>query len=191
MFSIENDPSFLREYGKVLDTHTILYEPDENGKELCVNIDLFINDAAPDDDNSVGRLYDRRDYLRRKKIDREQSKYQKVTGFHSLWYYIRGVFKRMIPERYYIKELVKNAKSYDDPKSEYVGDFCGYYHGQPRVKVKRTLFSKTSLLEFEGKKYKVPAGYDEWLSVLYGDYMTLPPVEDRVSHHRFIAYSLE
>ena len=191
VFSIENDPGFLREYGKILDTHTVLFEPDENGKKLCVNIDLFINDAAPDDDNSVSSMYDRRDYLRRKKIDREQSKYQKVTGFHSLWYFILGVFKRMIPERYYTMELVKNAKSYDNPESEYIGDFCGYYHGQPRVKVKRTLFSKTSLLEFEGKKYKVPAGYDEWLTALYGDYMTLPPVEDRVSHHRFVAYSME
>lgn len=192
VWSIENNPKFLREYGKVLDTHTVLFEPDENGKKLCVNIDLFINDAAPSEESLVNQMYDRRDRLRRRKILREQSKYQKVTGFHSLWYFIRGVFRRMIPEGYYVRQLVKNARSCQgDPTSEYVGDFCGYYHGQPRVKVRRSLFADSVLLDFEGKKYRAPIGYDAWLTALYGDYMVLPPVEERISHHRFIAYSLE
>lgn len=189
--SIENDPKFLREYGKVLDTRTVLYEPDEKGKKLCVNIDLFIMDSAPADDQVVTEMYDRRDQLRRKKILREQSKYQRVTGFHSLWYYIQGVFQRMVPERYYVWQLVKNAKRFDDPNSEFIGDFSGIYHGLPRTKVRRELFDEVVPLDFEGKKYKAPVGYDAWLTALYGDYMELPPEETRVSHHRFVAYSLE
>ncbi len=191
VYSIENNPQFLREYGKVLDTHTLLYEPDENGQKLCVNIDLFIMDSAPSDDRIVKQMYDRRDALRRKKILREQSKYQRVTGLHSLWYYIRGIFLRMVPERYYVTQLVKNAKHFSDSTSEYVGDFCGIYHGLPRTKVKRSIFSEATLLEFEGKQYQAPVGYDTWLTALYGDYMTLPPEKKRVSHHSFVAYSLE
>ena len=49
-------------------------------------------------------------------------------------------------------------------------------------------FSSFETAEFEGKTYKIPVGYDEWLRCFYGDYMQLPPVEKRVSHHQFEAY---
>lgn len=36
---------------------------------------------------------------------------------------------------------------------------------------------------FEGIKVMAPKEYDKWLTQVYGDYMTLPPVEKRKSHH--------
>ena len=38
-------------------------------------------------------------------------------------------------------------------------------------------------LEFEGTLFKVPADYDYVLTRLFGDYMVLPPVEQRVGRH--------
>ena len=38
---------------------------------------------------------------------------------------------------------------------------------------------------FEGKKFTIPKKYHEILTSDYGDYMQLPPVEQRVSHHDF------
>ena len=38
-------------------------------------------------------------------------------------------------------------------------------------------------MEFEGKYYIVPEKYDAYLSHLYGDYMTPPPIEKRCVHH--------
>ena len=42
-------------------------------------------------------------------------------------------------------------------------------------------------IEFEGKTYKTMIGYRDYLERTYGDYMTLPPVEQRVTH-KFEAY---
>ena len=41
---------------------------------------------------------------------------------------------------------------------------------------------------FEGRMYSIPSAYDAYLSAIYGDYMTPPPVEKQVSHHSFAAY---
>lgn len=49
-------------------------------------------------------------------------------------------------------------------------------------------FKEVIDVEFEGKKYYAPSGYDSYLKGLYGDYMTLPPVEKRITHHSFTAY---
>ena len=44
--------------------------------------------------------------------------------------------------------------------------------------------------DFEGKKYRIPTNYDEYLKHLYGNYMELPPIEKRIAHNfDFVDYS--
>lgn len=47
----------------------------------------------------------------------------------------------------------------------------------------RESFSKIEKYEFEGRKINGPKGYDSVLKRIYGDYMKLPPVEERNKHH--------
>ena len=49
--------------------------------------------------------------------------------------------------------------------------------------IPKKYFEPTAMLSFEGKEYFVPNNYDKVLSMQYGDYMTLPPVEKRVTHN--------
>ena len=40
-----------------------------------------------------------------------------------------------------------------------------------------------SLAEFEGRQYPIIKNYDEYLTHLYGDYMTPPPEDQRKADH--------
>ncbi|MCQ2217105.1 MAG: LicD family protein [Paludibacteraceae bacterium] len=51
-------------------------------------------------------------------------------------------------------------------------------------KYREDIFEKTKYLKFEDKEYPVPYKIEEYLSIHYGnDYMQLPPIEKRISHH--------
>lgn len=43
-------------------------------------------------------------------------------------------------------------------------------------------------IEFEGHRFMAVKQYHEYLTLMYGDYMTPPPVEERVPKHDFKAY---
>ena len=49
-------------------------------------------------------------------------------------------------------------------------------------------FESFTNLEFEGHVFKAFSGYDTYLRAQYGDYMQLPPEEDRIAKHDYIAY---
>ena len=49
--------------------------------------------------------------------------------------------------------------------------------------VDTSVFTETIFHEFEGKQYRIPIGYDQWLTSIYGDYMQLPPKDKQIAHH--------
>lgn len=49
--------------------------------------------------------------------------------------------------------------------------------------VKREWSEEITEISFEGHMLMAPAGYDEVLKEIYGDYMQLPPIESRVPSH--------
>ena len=52
-------------------------------------------------------------------------------------------------------------------------------------------YGEGTFLEFEGISVRCPAEYKKWLMRVYGDYMKLPPVEKRISHHYVEVADLE
>ena len=64
--------------------------------------------------------------------------------------------------------------------SKVVGDGCWDFR---KVNYPADIFDKLIKHEFEGKEFYIPEKYDELLTLTYGNYMELPPVEKRQSHY--------
>ncbi|MEO2223855.1 LicD family protein [Priestia megaterium] len=80
------------------------------------------------------------------------------------------------------QSLTKEMIKYNNLKTEKVaalGSPFSYFQEQ----TKKEWISKQINLVFEGTKFSCPNGYEKYLNSHYGDYMTLPPVENRVSGH--------
>ena len=90
----------------------------------------------------------------------------------------------MLPKNYFACKMLKNAKRYASSSTLRVGSFLGWNE----LAMERGKFENFTYAEFEGRKCKIPSGYDEWLTKLYGDYMQLPPESERQTHHRFEAF---
>lgn len=84
-------------------------------------------------------------------------------------------------------DLKSFFRKIDDVTKQYqYDDSCQYWkctHGYFRKEAApKEYWGDGVEAEFEGKSYVVPSNYDAYLTHLFGDYMTLPPVEERVTH---------
>ena len=68
LYPSELDKDYYFQFGKVMDTKTVLYEPDETGIKSKVYVDVFVYDNAPDDDNELKKQYDKRDFYNKFRI---------------------------------------------------------------------------------------------------------------------------
>lgn len=101
-------------------------------------------------------------------------------------FYLMGKF---VNKRKLIQKMENRYIFNDFDTSKYCAPVCGSY--AEKEIVEQELFKNSIDVEFEGHMFKAPAGYDRYLTLLYGDYMQLPPEEKRVGHHTFTAYYKE
>lgn len=71
------------------------------------------------------------------------------------------------------------------------GKYCTVLVWGSHTVVNRNVFEKTKQFEFEDITLTGPIGWDQWLSARYGDYMTLPPVNQRKANHDREDYIVE
>ena len=168
-------------FAKVIDTRTRMVEMETVGYEIGVYIDVFPVDYVTDDLKERERIFARKHLLY--KIRR--CKISKTNPLHSrlaYWCYkLLPVSVSMLNR--WIQQLIV--------RREPTNTLCHMTEAGPSIKGCFPAKDMESYIDlpFEDRVYKAMAGYDDHLRRTYGDYMQLPPEDQRVTH-KFEAYWL-
>ena len=168
-------------YVKVYDNSTIKIEKGIDYKRfypLGIDVDVFPIDGQP-----AGTEFE----LFKKQTDRRKKYFEYFsccicdTKNKKLKSLLKIFACRLLGKNYFRNRYNNSAKQYDYNSSTMVGFNSPYskYSNRHRKEV----YQERVKVQFEDGQYWAPAGYDEYLSNIYGDYMKLPPIEQQKTHH--------
>ncbi len=83
----------------------------------------------------------------------------------------------------------KQMSKYKISDCRYITELCAG-PGYMKNEYPKEIFEKAVFKEFESHMMPLPIGYDTYLSIAFGDYMSLPPKEKQVPHHDIIYMDL-
>ena len=182
---------YFQSIGKLAHTGTILIQKLPLADEpIGVHVDILPLDGEPDDDVEFKKHLYALKLLHRRSLHLRRLRFFPIT-----FEYIKTCFQKIrefrktmfmsFPRVY--RKIDKIVHRYDYECSKYVGYITMSRYGAKQRHC-RQLFDDSISVEFEGHDFLAPAGYDEYLRNLFGDYMQLPPEDKRVSAHVWTAY---
>ena len=171
----------------IIDTRTVKLEDGysyPNGY-LGVDIDVFVLDGQPDDDAEFERWYKKlnRLYL----LDYLSSRSGEGNFKRKLAHLGIKLLNVFLPlKKIRAKTDALHAK-YPYGSTKYAGSITGLCNNRGD-RAPTECFEGSEWCDFEGYKFRMPKGYHEIMTRLYGDYMQLPPEEQRVAPHTVKAF---
>jgi lipopolysaccharide cholinephosphotransferase len=182
VYSHEYHKDYAYPFAKISNEKTIIIE-NVNAISIGINIDLFPIDGLPYNER---RSKNHISYI---SIFKKLLYWKLINSRHEYKWYKNIIIKilhaslYLIPQRILSQKLTLVAKKIDFEGSDFVGCVVwGYGH---KERFNKELYSVSVMCEFENFKFRTLIGYDKYLKNLYGDYMQLPPINERVSHHAF------
>ena len=184
------NPKYNYLFAKFCDKNTILFEPEANRKNCVfgVYIDVFPIDGLGNSYEKAKKVFDRTYFLRNLLVSscvKYPPKFRKniFKLLESLMFY---VLSRFVNEKKIIKKIEKVYVNNGFDNSLFSGVVCGCY-GKNEIMGEGSL-RDLATIEFENIPVKSIKNFHEYLSRLYGDYMQLPPPENRVRKHLYEAF---
>lgn len=179
-------------FAKIMANNTVMREISVvNANVPCgVFVDIFPLDASPKAERLKRKQHARAVSMQRALLCKANYFFGQ-TGLRLLVYRLRKIACLAYPRKKLVRDFERNAKRYQHDLSctEYVC-LCVNDRLEAETFAKED-FSSYITMDFEGHSFKTIAAYDKHLRTIYGDYMKLPPAEERVPHHYVAELSLD
>lgn len=190
LYAFEKNENYLFPFAKICDLETRKDEFGyESSIELGVDIDVFPLDAWDDDFEKAKK---EAKYIKRNMGYLRLSKLRKPDSVNPIKRFIKGIvmgYCKMLGGKHYIKKILKASNKPEQQGTNYVGAKSWCVYGDRGI-IPAEAFAEAIEVEFEGRMFPAPVGYDAYLSCLYGNYLPEPPKEKQKTHHSFKAYRL-
>ena len=99
-------------------------------------------------------------------------------------YFVR-LYSKIRGHKYFLNKMETLKKLYDFENSKYIAEMVW---DAEIIPYEKKWFSNYQYTKFEDISVRIPEGYDEFLKCHYGNYMELPPLDERVGQHDYDIY---
>lgn len=183
----EKTKNFYAPYANVVKTDTVLIESRTSaGQQLGIKIDVFPIDSVPEDKSELVKLY-KKVRVYKYLISIKNARY---SDFNSFIGKVAGCFLKAMVHFIPLGNLLNGMaiKSNEkNMKSDMVNNIVWCAKDEKACFLRKDMADYIDV-DFENHKFKSICGYVDFLRAHYGDYMQLPPEEQRIPHHGFSAY---
>lgn len=181
-----NNANWNIPFAKVHDKRTSMRENTRVPLDIGVNIDVFPIDGLSNDRNTATMLVRRILFYSNIRCYKSVKLSSSRSFFRNVLVLGTRIVCMPFSNHYLLNKINVLAASYKFNDSQLVGHIL--YPASVGEIIEKNVFEESQLILFEGHMFRIPIGYDKWLTQIYGDYMQYPPLEQQVSHHVFKAY---
>ena len=187
LYDVRYDKNYSYAFAKVCDKNTELFEHIESPCKFGVYIDVFPLDGVPEDEALRKKHMKKLSWDFRLLAWKRMPKDKKLNLLHKVILILAKSVLHVVPVRFLVWQLEHDVKKYSYARSRYVGHLVSPSPWGTDIKPK-DVFENPELHVFEDGMFFVPGNVHEYLTLEYGNYMKLPPVEKQVAKHEFSAY---
>lgn len=171
-------------YGKVYDNETIVIENVNNSISKGLFVDIFPLDYISSDKSIRMSQFAKNNRLFSFKIIKDVRLDKNKTILRNLKLALLKLFLLPISYKKVLEKLYNLSQQSKNDKNN-ITDFNSLSH--PLI-LKPSIWKNLKTLQFEDSRFPVFSDFDDVLHMIYDDYMQLPPIEQRITHHGFKAF---
>lgn len=191
LMNLKTTPAYPYFNTRICDTRTIIETSYESSSGMGVFIDVCAMDGLGCDYNYAIKKMSKSKKLCSSMFLATRNDFH--MGLTKGWKkkilkYPAYVVTHILGKSFFVRHMENLLRECDYDGSDYVGCLVWSTYAPKKEVFPKTWIENIKLGDFEDGEFFIPEHYDDILRTIYGDYMKLPPEEERIYHHLFTAY---